>query len=289
MGLGSVNWLSHEAVRLPNGHTLILGATERLLYDIQGPGNVDVVGDMVLDLDENFQITWTWNAFDFLPTQRKAILGETCSPAACGPLNLASVANDWTHCNSIYYMPNDGSLILSCRNQDWVLKLNYQSGTGDGSIIWKLGRQGDFTIASTDPWPWFSHQHNVEFDGVNYEMFDDGNTRVAQMGSGNSRGYVLSVDETNMTATPVLLKDLGAFSQWWGSAQRLNNGNYHFLNGCLGAFGRTVTTGNCIVTAGPRSDTSIEVQPDGTQNYTITWNTSAYRSFRLKNLYTYVP
>lgn len=289
MGRSSVNWLSHEALRLPNGHTLILAATERLLNNIQGPGNVDVIGEMILDLDQNFQVTWSWNPFDFLPTNRKAILGETCTITACGPLNLATIANDWTHCNSLFYMPNDGSLVVSLRNQDWVLKLNYQNGTGDGSIIWTLGRQGSFTINSSDTWPWFSHQHNVEYDGTNYELFDDGNTRVAQMGGGNSRGYVLSVDETNMTATPVLLKDLGAFSQWWGSAQHLTNGNYHFLNGCLGESGTTVKTGNCIFTAGPRSATSMEVQPDGTQNYTTTWNSSAYRSFRLKSLYSYVP
>ena len=287
MGQSTINWLSHEAVRLRNGHTLVLGTTERLLYNVQGPGKVDVVGDMILDLDQNFQVTWTWNAFDFLPNGRKAILGETCTPQTCGPLYLAPVANDWTHCNSLYYMPNDGSLILSSRNQDWVLKINYRSGAGDGHIIWTLGRQGDFQIISSDPWPWFSHQHDVEFDGTNYELFDDGNTRIAQMGSGNSRGYVLSVDETNMTATPVLLADTGAYSQWWGSAQLLSNGNYQFLNGCLGPLGATVS--GCIAYPGRHTDNSLEVQPDGTKNYSILWNSFAYRSFRLKNLYTYVP
>jgi arylsulfate sulfotransferase len=292
MGLNRINWLSHEAVRLSNGHTLTLASTERMLYNVQGPGNVDVVGDMILDLDENFQPTWTWNAFDFLPNNRKAILGETCvSNQTCGgPLYLAPVANDWTHCNSIYYMPNDGSLILSCRNQDWVLKINYQNGTGDGSLIWTLGKDGDFAINSTDPWPWFSHQHDVEFDGTNYVLFDDGNTRISPppigLGSGNSRGYVLSVDESTMTATPVLLADMGSYSQWWGSAQRLSNGNYHFLNGCLGANGTTAS--NCVAAPQP-TDQSVEVLPDGTFNYNILWAAHAYRSFRLKDLYTYVP
>jgi hypothetical protein len=274
-------------VRLPNGHTLTLGTTERLLTNVQGPGTVDVLGDVILDLDQNFQVTWTWNSFDFLPNSRKAVMGETCTSLSCGPVYLASVANDWTHFNSIFYMPKDGSLVVSARNQDWILKINYQSGTGDGSLIWKLGRQGDFAMVSSDPWPWFSHQHDVEFDGTNYDMFDDGNTRVAWTGGGNSRGYVLSVDETAMTATPVLLSDLGAFSQWWGSAQRLSNGNYHFLNPCLGPAGSTVTP--CLNNPGIHTSTSVEVQPDGTKNYTILWNSWAYRSFRLSSLYVYVP
>ena len=68
MGQSTVNWLSHEAVRLPSGHTLVLGTTERFwLFNVQGPGNVDVVGDMIIDLDQNFQVNWSWNAFNFLP------------------------------------------------------------------------------------------------------------------------------------------------------------------------------------------------------------------------------
>lgn len=289
MGKDILSWLSHEAFRLPNGHTLVLGSTERLLNNVQGAGNVDVIGDLILDLDENFQVAWTWDAFDFLDASRMAILGETCtSGQTCGgPLRLAQVANDWTHCNSLDYLTGDGSLVLSCRNQDWVLKINYAGGSGDGSVLWRLGAGGDFSILSTDPWPWFSHQHDVGFDGTNYGMFDDGNTRVQTMKGGNSRGYVLSVDETSMTATPILLADLGAFSQWWGSAQLLSNGNYHFLSGCLGAGGKTVY--NCIFAPGTKTDQSIEVLPDGTLNYNVLWNALAYRSFRMKDLYTPAP
>ena len=39
-----------------------VGTVERLLPGVQGPGPADVLGDMVIDLDENFQVTWTWNA-----------------------------------------------------------------------------------------------------------------------------------------------------------------------------------------------------------------------------------
>lgn len=286
IGQNTLNWLSHEAIRLGNGHTVILGSTERLLTDVQGPGTVDVVGDLIVDLDQNFQVAWVWNAFDFLDTSRGAVLGETCvSNMSCGgPLFLASQANDWTHCNSLQYLAADGSLAVSCRNQDMVYKINYGNGTGDGSVLWRLGKGGDFTITSTDPWPWFSHQHDVEFDGTNYTMFDDGNTRISQNLGGNSRGYVLAVDESAMTANPVLLADLGAFSQWWGSAQLLSNGNYHFLSGCLGPLG--VTVYNCIGATQPQTARSIEILPNGTFNFNAIGNAHAYRSFRLKDLYT---
>jgi hypothetical protein len=57
-----------------------------------------------------------------------------------------------------------------------------------------MGVGGDFAIDSSDPYPWFSHQHNASFEneGTTFlTVYDDGNTRVAPpplgLGSGNSR------------------------------------------------------------------------------------------------------
>jgi arylsulfate sulfotransferase len=264
--------LSHEALRLPNGHTVTIGSVERLLTNVQGPGPVDVLGDLVIDLDQNFQVAWTWNSFNALDNSRKAVLGEKYS-GSC-PLALASQANDWTHANSVL-LTSDGNLLVSLRNQDWVVKINYQNGTGDGHVIWELGPQGNFSIVSSNPWPWFSHQHDIEFDGVNYEVFDNGNTRVAPppigLGSGNSRGYVFSLDENAMTATVLLAAELGTYSPAFGSAQLLSNGNYSFLSG-------NINTGG---------GQSTELLPSGAPNLDFFWHSAAYRTFRMTDLYTY--
>ena len=50
------------------------------------------------------------------------------------------------------------------RSQDWVAKIDYNHGTGTGAVLWELGNGGSFTIISTDPWPWFSHRHDVEYE-----------------------------------------------------------------------------------------------------------------------------
>jgi hypothetical protein len=80
-----------------------------------------------------------------------------------------------------------------------------------------------------------------------------------------------------MTATPVLNADLGEYSDRFGSAQRLSNGNYSFTSGALGQgpparqFGRT-----------------IEVLPDGTRTYVLDTDpvgVLVYRSFRMRTLY----
>jgi hypothetical protein len=275
----SVSWISHEGLRLPNQHTLTFGSVERLMTNVQGTGTVDILGDLILDLDPNLQVAWTWNTFDFLNVRQAAILGETCSTDQfCGgPLHKAAVANDWTHCSSLTYLP-DGNLLVAVRNQDSVLKISYQRGAGDGHVVWTLGKQGDFSLvaAPQDAWPWFSHPHDVEFDGTNYELLDNGNTRVAPppvgLGYGDSRGQVLSIDESTLTATLLLNVDLGSYSSSFGSAQRLTNGNYQFLSGHTGL-------------APTVSGQQIEVLPHGTSNFSATWAHGVYRTFRMKTLY----
>ena len=107
-----------------------------------------------------------------------------------------SVANDWTHSNSLWLAP-DGNLIISIRHQDCVIKFRYQNGNGDGTILWRLGKDGDFEISAppSNPYPWFSHQHDAEFepDGL-LTLFDNGNTRVTANGS-RSRGQSWRLDE----------------------------------------------------------------------------------------------
>ncbi|HLY19762.1 MAG TPA: aryl-sulfate sulfotransferase, partial [Bryobacteraceae bacterium] len=218
MGQQSIIDFNHEAMRLPNGNTAIIAHNERLYTNVQGSGTVDVMGDEILVLDTNWNLVWSWNAFDWLPVSRAAILGEKCKPCAqtatggCCPITLASVANDWLHGNSLAYDSSDGSLIMSLRSQDWVIKINYANGTGDGHVIWTLGYQGNqgpggnFTMVNTPniPSPWFSHQHDVEVQATANPklimLFDNGNTRHASDPTATSRGQVLSINETALTA-----------------------------------------------------------------------------------------
>ena len=41
-----------------------------MLTGVQGKGTVDVLGDMILVLDRDLQVVWTWDAFDHLDPHR---------------------------------------------------------------------------------------------------------------------------------------------------------------------------------------------------------------------------
>jgi hypothetical protein len=274
LGKQGINSIHHETIRLPNGFTALLCGNERLLTNVQGPGTVDVVGDAIVVLDTNLKVVWSWNAFDHMDVRRKALLGETCAPGGgggCQPFHLAPIANDWLHSNSVSYTP-DGHFLVSVRHQDWVIKIDYANGSGTGRVIWRLGKDGDFTINSSDPYPWFSHQHDAEYElgGTQIlSLYDNGNTRQTQFPTANSRGQVYRIDEANRTASLLLNANLGHYSPAVGSAQRLANGNYHFLSGFLSGTAQ-----------------APEVTPAGAIIFNMQNGIGTYRATRMKSLYS---
>ena len=254
---------------------------------------MDILGDAVLVLDSNLNPLWYFDSFQHdgggtqLDINRGPTLGESCGVGqfGCPVLLLAgtpgvtTLASDWMHSNSIQYRSTDGNIVLSSRHQDWVMLINYDNGVGSGNLLWRMGVDGDFTFnnVNDDPYPWFSHQHDAGFEttGV-FDCFDNGNTRIVQTGSGNSRGIALTVDEPGLTVTPVLSQDLGYFGYALGSAQLLNNGNFHFQPAYV-----TPKDWSYSIEYVPVAGTTI-----GTQVYSLESQAPSYRSFRMTDLYT---
>jgi arylsulfate sulfotransferase len=224
--------VDHELRTMGNGNTLMIGSLDNILgLNIQG--GADIIYDELVVLNPSLQLVWSWNAVNCgncateLPPTRAAILGETCTngQGGCPPLTPPNtIANDWLHGNSAELAP-DGSILMSLRHQDWLLKIDYNNGTGTGNILWRMGLDGDFTIIGdqNDSYPWFSHQHDAEWDfgGTDMTVFDNGNTRIAQNPTEHSRGQLLSISESTLTATLIDNIDIGGYCQALGTAQML--------------------------------------------------------------------
>lgn len=245
----------HEAIRLPNGHTLAMTGLERMMpAGTQGSKEpVDVLGDVVVELDEEFQVVGLWNAFDHLDVNRASLGNAKCKegPGAggCAAVFLASTANGWTHGNALNYIPSSGDFLVSVPEQNWVLKVDYKNGKGSGKVIWRLGKDGDFTAKSDDPYPWFSYQHDAGFEpeGSNIlTLLDNGHARHDKDSNAKTRGQVWQIDEEKLAATLVRNVNLQVYSPAVGSAQTLKNGGYSFEAGYndfpVSPYGRTVET-----------------------------------------------
>ena len=271
-GWAPIIWIHHDAVRLPNGYTAALIGRERQL------GGKTVLGDGIVVLDQDFQVVWTWDGFDWLNPAVGPVLGELCvaPTGGCPSYTGPAPAVDWTHSNSIFYT-SDGNFILSHRHLDLVTKINYANGAGSGAVMWKLGPQGDITLTNpgVDPFPFNSHQHFAVMKGNRLWLYDNGNTRVAQYG-GVSRGQVYVINEAAKTATLELNAGLGIFSFAVGSAQRLSNGNY--------AFG----TGDLMGNRSFLHEVVPNPLPAGTMNYQVQLPNAWYRGVRMRDLYTYL-
>jgi len=170
-------------------------------------------------------------------------------------------------------------LLVSLRDQNWVVKIDWESGTGTGNILWRLGVDGNFTPEGVTgiTYPWFSGQHDAGFvnnEETTFLVFDDGTTRVEQYG-GDSRGQVWNINQTTMEATLELNQDLGAFSPSLGSAQLLQKGDYLFMSG------------NIMLGNGTIQVESLEYTPTGTNVYDLQseGSSACYRGWRMTDLY----
>jgi len=284
----------HETRILPNGNILTIGSYDQSSTQYQGgtqSNPVDILGDVILILDHNMQVVWAWDTFTHQDLSRVATLNDKCYhlAAGCPPFsqNFTS-ANDWTHANAVQ-LTADGNLLFSERSQDWVLKIDYENGHGDGHVMWRMGPYGDFTISNPSQHPcgdpnvysWFTHQHDAAIQpAVSISeimtVFDDGNLRHTQCGTGNSRGMILSVNERGRSVYIQTSADLGQYSVALGSAQLLPTPN----NPLYASFG------NGLLYLPSDASQSTETDTNGNIVYQLQANGWSYRTYRARDLYT---
>jgi arylsulfate sulfotransferase len=227
--------LHHDVAVLPNGHWILLVNYGETINGVAGvPPNTIMEGDALIDWDPHQSVVWTWSTFDHIPLSHVPY-----GFAAPG----SGMATDWTHSNAIIYSPTDGNLILSMRNQNWIIKINYNNGAGDGSVLWTLGDGGSFTLPPGQaPIEWNYGQHYPTVVSPNSAgvfslmFFNDGNNRLMDsnsdvcgtpgVGACYSSVPIFQLDESTNTAT-VLWEDnlLPYYSTCCGDALILPNGD----------------------------------------------------------------
>ena len=267
----SLTIFSHDVLVLPNGHWIGLASTNKNFTDLPGyPGITTVVGDALVDIDLSGNVVWAWSAFDYLDVNR----------------HLQGLP-DWTHGNALVYTA-DGNLLLSMRNQSWVLKIDYANGAGPGDVQWRLGENGDFALLGGDPSEWFYAQHYPNILSANgsqmtLAVWDDGDQRVDSEGVAcgttstsppcYSRATIFQVDE-NARVAGLAWQDLpGFYCFWGGSIGTLSNGNVEF----------DVTTTNGA-TASQIMEVTDTDNPQTVWQLNITGE-NAYRGYRIPSLY----
>jgi arylsulfate sulfotransferase len=269
---------SHDITVLPNGHWLVLANTLKSVVLTGQTAATQVLGDVIVDLDTDLNPVWVWSEFDHLDVNRH-------------PWNFP----DWTHTNAVIYSPTDGNILVSMRHQNWVVKVNYADGAGNGDILWHLGAGGDLKLDGA-AWPtnWQYAQHGINFTtsttaGVfGLTMFDNGDDRVYPGGSplaaptcgvnGSPACYstvpVFQIDESAKTATLLFHQILPAsiYSFFGGDAIMLANGDIEY-DAC-GLAPESSEVFEVTNSASPQTVWTMQIP----SNY-------AYRAYRMPSLY----
>ena len=266
--------LHHDVLVLPNGHLLLLCTVTESVAVSGTSGMTTVLGDALIDLDQNFNPDWVWNSFDHLDVNRHPYLFP-----------------DWTHSNALLYSVDDHNILLSVRHQNWIIKIDFQDGKGSGNVLWRLGEGGDFRLlGGIDPTDWFYAQHGPSYFSTNtvgvftLGVMDNGDDRQfptgVLCGVGGaapclySTASVLQVDEGARTATLVehYVPPASMYSFFGGNVDLLGNGDRE-VNFCA------VTTGSVVQELrGPNGSEQVVWQA-------VTGGSNQYRVERLPSLY----
>ncbi|WP_196140926.1 aryl-sulfate sulfotransferase [Aliikangiella sp. G2MR2-5] len=204
----------HEATILENGNIMVL-TNEYEEFD----GKM-LKGDRIQEYSSAGALVWEWSSFEHLDTSR--------FPGVLSTRILDDGSYDWSHSNAIFQQ-DDGSILLSARNQSWVINIDHASG----DINWILGSAEGNTneslqnkFLSLTEGSWMSAQH-APMQTVNgdYLIYDNRNESELPGSTNNSRAVKYRVNTDSMSATQSWEYVINKYTQAMGDVDELPNGN----------------------------------------------------------------
>lgn len=222
----------HEAFPVGDGTFVTLSTELRPISGYPDGSTHDVVADTVAVISaDGSTLVREHSLFDILDPLRV----RPGFDAAFWNVRYADVSSstkDWTHGNAIIVDPADGNFIASLRHQDWLVKVDANTG----ALIWRFGEEGDFALEAGGDWQFHQHAPELQADG-SLLIYDNGNAR-STLGATEppfTRVVQFEFDETAMTARQVWeYRGQAAYhSPFVGDADRLANGNVLITDGGL--------------------------------------------------------
>ncbi len=198
-------YLHHDAVVMPSGNVLGLVYEDRELVDDLTGETVTVRGDDVIEVTPDNELVWKWSSFDHLDPTRVGegfVAGEN------------DTVFDWTHANALDYDPDTDRVLVSMRNQNWVVVVDHATG----EVLDLLGAEGTRELGGAE---WFHLQHGAEFVDGGITVFDNG----LDDGS-DSRALRYAVADGSGTIDEIWSYDVGFYARTMGEVDALSDGSY---------------------------------------------------------------
>jgi hypothetical protein len=242
--------IHHTMDVLPNGNLLLLSNEPRQYDDWPGSDTdpdapretATVIGDIILEVTLGGEIKHQWHMLDILDPYRICYGSRRSTTVNQDWQN----SNDWAHANSASYDASDGSILVSLRTQDCMIKIDRASGT----LKWVLGSPNNWR----KPWSkklltpkkrleWQYHQHDCSVTPSGTILcFDNGNHRATPF-----EPPMPAIDSYSRAAEFLVDEDAQTVEQVWSYGDSPSDR----LFGCFqGGALRLPETGNTFITYG---------------------------------------
>jgi len=252
----------HTFHRLPNGNTFILvweyhsyeeaiaaGRTENL-YGPEKPDQNGIWPDMVEEVNAAGQVVWKWHVWDHVGANDPAKFDINYAlPLPIPAVGFQSYMGnaDWTHFNTVGYLPADDLMIVNSRNiGEWYL-IDHNTTTAEaagpaGDILYRWGNPSAYGQGAR---PSFVNDGVQELFGPHCALPIDadcpgyGNILVFDNGWQRPEGNRSRSVEVDPTTDPLLSQFVWAYqtnkptsfyTAYQGACQRLPNGNTHITS-----------------------------------------------------------
>ncbi len=178
--------------------------------------------DYVVEYNFDGEKIWERKTDDFILPQYWCIYND-----------MSAGSRDLVHANTIFYYPEEDSLLFNARNVNTFYKIDHATG----NLVWGLGEYGNFTLYDENGIQkdsLFYHPHAVEqISDDTFILFDNDFHNETNPNNQHSRIVEIKINEDTMTANISWVWEGSTeyYSKYWGDANRLPNGNR------LGAFG----------------------------------------------------
>lgn len=228
----------HCFARMPNGNTLLLAwerkSTDEFIAKGRDPKKIPVTGpgfggsyqndfwvDFVREVNTAGETVWEWHVWDHLGTgPYQYDINYTLRDTMSGNSGIY----DWTHFNSVEYIPDNDQVLLSSRNFSEFYVIDHKTG----KMVYRWGNKSAYgqgeapSFLNNGDQKMFGN-HNATYLGRNrFLIFDNGSERP----EGN-RSAVLEVDARtgNIEWQYTAPTSNSFYTARQGGAQRLPNGN----------------------------------------------------------------
>ena len=203
MGLDGVE---RKRLPMPNGHHDFAPIPEGYAYIALDARRMDgdvIVGDKIVEMDRDGNVLGTvWSSWD------------TWTPEPPMSAGFYDLGLDWTHCNSLDYLPATDQYLLSVHNLDAVVVID--RSTGDVTTQFG-GKASTMELTGSKP---HSRQHSPMLDGDELYMFDNGTGGVSEV-----RGFHVDAEAGTYAQTSAIPNPAGSAVQILGDVLRAADGH----------------------------------------------------------------